>query len=248
MRRRPDAATLLALAALAASGCSAPASGPLVVGHHRLRLVVPAGWEHLDHGRQQVFRRREQVISLTDFGPASPEALAREIAAARDLWRQGRAEDAFARLRDLRGPVLALATDDQREAFWGPWVEIRNRPVPADSFAMKAAFAALIERCRDLRRVSALAMADYAIGRAGDLRQPEVSRRARRGHRGTEWTEVLLWDRVTHIQRVRLAITEAGGDLLVLRSERGAITLTAPAFEALLESIELAPPPAPAGR
>ena len=56
-----------------------------MVGHHRLRVVVPKGWEHLDHGQQQIFRLNEHVISLTDLGPATPEGMMREVAAARDL-------------------------------------------------------------------------------------------------------------------------------------------------------------------
>ena len=251
MGRRPDIAlaALVALVALAISSCSSPPhSRALVVGHHRLRLVAPKGWEHLDHGRQQIFRWNEHVISLTDLGPASPEGMTREIVAARDLYRQGRTEAAFARVGEMGGPALRMMTNDQRREFWQPWTDIRYREPAADSFEVKTAFEALIERCRVLPGVPVADMAGYVIARTVDMREPEISRRTRQGHRGTEWTEVNLWDRLTHLQQIRLAITVSGGYLLVLRIERGTIELAGPAYEGMLESIELEPPPPrPAG-
>ena len=66
---------LLVGALLSAGGCSRSAEKELVVGPHHLRLVAPSGWEHLDHGRVQIFRHGEVRISLADLAPAAREGL-----------------------------------------------------------------------------------------------------------------------------------------------------------------------------
>ena len=73
-----DAARLARVALLAgalalAAGCGhkTPESKTFLVGRHRVRLADPPGWEHLDHGREQLFRNRESELelSLADLGP-----------------------------------------------------------------------------------------------------------------------------------------------------------------------------------
>ena len=72
MSRRADAAAgfALALLLLGAPGCAKPKPARLgaLVGRHQVRLALPRGWEHLDHGRQQLFRSGEWQLSLTDRG------------------------------------------------------------------------------------------------------------------------------------------------------------------------------------
>ncbi len=82
--RRADRILPLLLAALATGGaCARPA--PVVermeIGRHRVRLVTPRGWEHLDHGRAQLFRNGEWELRLEDLGPATTthEDLAGEL-------------------------------------------------------------------------------------------------------------------------------------------------------------------------
>ncbi len=77
----PSRAELAAIAFIAATslsafGCALGTSQAIQVGAHRVRLLTPAGWEHLDHGRWQIFRRGEMQITLADFGPAVLDSLA----------------------------------------------------------------------------------------------------------------------------------------------------------------------------
>lgn len=86
MSRPTEVRAALALVVLATvPGCARPPEpAPVEVGVHDVRFVVPAGWEHMDHGRQQIFRDGESQISLVDMGPdstsgvpADPDSLAR---------------------------------------------------------------------------------------------------------------------------------------------------------------------------
>ncbi|HEU4725223.1 MAG TPA: hypothetical protein VFU59_07985 [Candidatus Eisenbacteria bacterium] len=69
------AATAAAIAILALGGCARSPERTLEVGPFRLRVVVPAGWEHLDHGRAQIFRQGETRLSLAAIGPEALEGL-----------------------------------------------------------------------------------------------------------------------------------------------------------------------------
>ena len=73
MHRRTPAIVCLAASLLALGACSRSPEKDLQVGHFHLRLVPPDGWEHLDHGREQIFREGETRISLAEFAPASSE-------------------------------------------------------------------------------------------------------------------------------------------------------------------------------
>ncbi|MEQ1832634.1 MAG: hypothetical protein ABL977_06220 [Candidatus Eisenbacteria bacterium] len=48
----------------ALGSCGPPRA--IAAGDLHVRLRVPPGWEHLDHGRQQLFRLGERQISLTE--------------------------------------------------------------------------------------------------------------------------------------------------------------------------------------
>jgi hypothetical protein len=75
--------TLLATALLLASACASDdgtyaGSGiarEVDVGGYTVALAVPGGWEHLDYGREHLFRRDLQRISLeqVDTGETLPE-------------------------------------------------------------------------------------------------------------------------------------------------------------------------------
>src|SRR5262245_7572594 len=73
MRRISPAALLL----LAVLGSSCARRGQVSevadVGRHRVRFTTPLGWEHLDHGRAQLFRNGEVELRLEDIDlPRSP--------------------------------------------------------------------------------------------------------------------------------------------------------------------------------
>src|SRR5437899_5186080 len=146
MSRSADASrAALALLSIATFGCSpAPATLSLRVGHHAVRCVPPAGWERLDHGRKQVFRRNEMVIFLADLGPASHAGLELELRAARRIAESGRIKDAFERVRELEGPPLFLASREQKAEFWRVWNGVVLFGDQAGEAAIESGFDSLL--------------------------------------------------------------------------------------------------------
>ena len=248
MPRRADAAlgALLALAVATGAGCGAPLAPrqTAMVGRNPVRFATPAGWEHLDHGREQLFRRGEAQVSLADHGPVSREAVARELRAAERLWLDGRRADAFRRVLDLRTPVSQFSSEAQAKDFWRPWLAATSRPGDPDSLAVGAAFATLVAGADSLARPSAEQLRQYAFSLACDPRRSEVERFASRVLHGAEWTDVHAWDRTSHLNRSRFAFTVNDGYLLVLKFDHGVFERVEPAFEALLGSLEVGPRPA----
>ncbi len=230
--------------ALSAGCVSTPAQPQAIrVGHHRVRLVPPPGWEHLDHGREQLFRNREAELSLSlaDLGPSSRAGLVRELEAARRLWLEGRRKDAFARMRELHGPPLAFAPSEVRAKFWGPWNEVVYFGDHADSAAVGHGFDALIEGTATLAPDSLEMMAAYAIMTTEDVPGREIARQERRILHGATWVVVDTWSRVSHLDRRRLACLDDAGYLLALRMEHGSVDRAGLVFEALLGSIDAEP-------
>ena len=234
--------TVLVAALLAWSpGCATDPSKPTIVrvGHHRVRLTGPAGWEHLDHGREQLFRERqsELEISLADLGPASRRGLVLEIEAARAMWLAGRRKDAFERVRELHGPTLAFAPDDSRARFWSRWNEVADLGNRADSATVGHGFQALVDGTRGLAPDSLELMAAYALETTEAQQDREIARQERRTVNGATWDVIDTWGRVAHGDRRRIACLDDGGYLLVLRTKRGPVERTGLVFEGLLQSI-----------
>ena len=243
---RPGDATLglaLILVMVVGPGCSAGRTKPQTVeeGHHRVTFVLPEGWEHLDHGRQQLFRNGEAQISLVDLGPGTREGMVRELRAADSLWRAGRRKDAFQRVRQLRSPALRFAPSRLRADFWKPWTDVTYVPDRADSSAIGTAFEGLIAGTGMFPEVSPESMIEYVLTfTSGDQRR-EIGHRDRRTINGSRWAVVETWDRVSHLYRSRVAFTENDGYLLVLAFDHGVFEQAAPGFEALLTSLEVRP-------
>jgi hypothetical protein len=97
-----------------------PAATEIRVGEHRVIVSVPDGWERVDYGAKQEFRRGETRIALVDGGALPPGTGAANL---EDEWLVQRAlrlfdhdarrwEIAF-RTRIVSGDVEALVVDTQ---------------------------------------------------------------------------------------------------------------------------------------
>ena len=244
---RSAAASLALVACLAAAaGCARPATRAAFaeIGHHRVRWTTPKGWEALDHGKQRLFRFAEAQISLVDMGPATAEAMIAELKAAERLWRDGRREDAFSRVRSLRSPVLRFATSDQRLDFWRPWHNVTYVPSRAQDYEIGPAFEALIAGATDLPPVSPALMLEYVLTALENRGRRVVARREPRLVHDSRWVVVEMWDPTTHLNRSRLAFLVNDGCLLVLAMDRGVYEQAGPAFDELLASLEVERPKA----
>ena len=240
--RRTERAAALALAL--ACGCAAPHAGRMQeadAGPHHVRFVLPAGWEHLDHGRVQLLRSGEAQLSLADLGPAGAEAMARELERARGLWLAGRRLDAFERVRELRSPALRYASSEARAAYWRPWDDVAHAPAPSDSAAIGRALDTLVLGARALPAPTPDLLYQYVADLALDARGLEIAAREQRSLNGRAWAVYTLWDRVSHGRRTRLAFSEADGDLLALTMDRGLGEELEPAFDSVLASLEVGP-------
>lgn len=243
MPRSNRVGRVIAVTALSiAAGCAAPAPERTQVGHHEVWLSVPRGWEHLDHGRQQLFRRGEEQLSLTDLGPATRAGLKNEIQAAESLWLAGRQRDAFERVRELRSPMMRDALSRERADFWRPWTDATYDPQRADSAAIGTAFAALIEGTKIFPEPTPDRLLQYVFDLTGATPNREIASRAVRTIHGSAWTEIETWSPVSHLGRSRVAFALHDGALLALAEDRGRDESVAAAFEQLLRSIQFAPP------
>src|SRR5215471_11661688 len=235
----PRNSVVCAVALAIVCGCAAPRAGRVQetdVGHHHVRFALPAHWEHLDHGRAQLFRSGEAQLTLADLGPVSADAMVRELERARGLWLSGRRRDAFEQVRELRSPSLRYASSDQRAAFWRPWTDVTYAPAAADSAEIGPAFDALIRGTRALPSPTPDLLYQYVADLALDARGLEIAARERRTVNGRDWAVYELWNQVSHGWRVRVAFTVDEGDLLALTTDRGLDEQVAPAFASLLAS------------
>ena len=232
-------AVAVVLAVLLGCAPGTPKPTAVLVGHHRVELTPPAGWEHLDHGREQLFRERdaELEISLADLGPASRRGLALEIEAARSMWLSGHRKDAFERVRHLHGPTLAFAPDEARARFWSQWNEMTYLGERADSAAVARGFQSLLDGSRDLAPDSLELLATYVLQTTEDQPGREIAREERRTIHGATWIVVDTWSAVSHMDRRRIACLDDGGYLLALRTKRGTVERAGLVFEGLLQSI-----------
>lgn len=244
MRHRCEIGAAIATAALLAQapGCaSSPQPREVEVGHHRLRLLPPETSEHLDHGRQQLFRNGEVSLVLEDLGPITPEGLESELRRARQLWLDGRRRDAFARVSELHGPPIQLLPSDRRAHFWKPWTDATYVPEAVDSLSIGEAFDALIAGARELPEPTVEQVTEYVVSRLHGAERREIATVKPRLIHDRDWVVIETWDRVSHLSRSRMAWIEDRGYLLVLGTDRGLIEQNGSAFERLLESIEVLP-------
>jgi hypothetical protein len=234
-------AAVAGLAIVAQMGCSRATPTDVTIGHHRVRLVVPAGWEHLDHGREQIFRRAEMQMSIEDLGPADPKGMERELLAALQWFREGRTKDAFERVRHLRGPSLRSAASERRAKYWAPWYEVTRLSEPIDTFAVARAFGAMIENTRALDDVTPEDLVGYVLSSGDDRQRRTIGNETRRTLGNVRWIEAETWDTVTHLLPRRIACANNRGFLLVVSLDRDGLGAAPPAFEALLGSIRILP-------
>ena len=86
------------------TGCGdQPQPTPLQVGTHRISVVLPEGWEHLDYGDEHQLRREFARISLVDMGRSGGDIEVGADRALRNLREDERREEATREYRRIDG-------------------------------------------------------------------------------------------------------------------------------------------------
>ena len=233
------------LALLLAAGCAGVPESPALplaevrAGVHLVRLHVPTGWQHADHGREQRFERGIAQISMTDLGPVSGAAFRREVNHARSLFRRGQVEDS--RLHMQRLDMRRAVADDYRwEKLEQPWRrlcaigqgrEVSYHEAQWDYEQLLAQLTMLPDP--DLARLAHAVLAELEDARRGVAETEELDLDGRRALR------VDTWDRLSHDFRKRHLFVLNEGNLLVFRMELGGFEELQPAFDGLVASLQM---------
>jgi hypothetical protein len=168
--------------------------------------MVPAGWQALDQGRQLVFRNGESTLIFNDLGAVRPEGFRDTAAAAQELWRSGRDDEARTRLRELeQRTVLPVPSAPRGTAY---------ADVALD-------FDRLFAAIEEMKPAPIDKIVDDALPRLGhdQFRREVKSRQATRVD-GREAMEVETWMTLTHSDPRCLLLIVNEGRALAVRCDR----------------------------
>jgi hypothetical protein len=211
---------------------------PLTVGVHDVELLVPHGWQHYDHGREQRFENGFPQITLTDMGPATPEAFVREIAYARELYRRGQIEDARARLLRLR-LRRAFPSEQRWKEIEERWNVVWGKGGFLDLRLVEQAYTTVLARVTALPDPDLPAIARVTLEEIGHDERRDVAEQEPLVIGGRDALRVDTWDRLNHDLRKRHVFILNQGSVLVARMELGRFAEMEAAFDALVASLEL---------
>jgi len=238
--RTGSGATVLLAAVVVTGACTPdpplPTATEVDVGVHRLAFRVPEGWRHIDRGREQSFRRDIQLISITDMGPIGASGHTRAIEVARELWREGRDDDAHAVLEDLR-PGRAFASGAAWLAFQAPWGLVRGADPASSSAELEEAYTEVLAQVSNLQSLDLETLADAALADLGHDERREVAESRPAVIDGRDGLRVDTWDRLSHDLRRRQLFVVSDDHLLLARTELGRFSEVKGPFEALVGSL-----------
>ena len=206
--------------ALAAACTEAPAR-VFEVGQHRIEVMVPAGWQALDHGRQLVFRNGESTLIFTDIGAVRPDGFRDIAAGARELWRSGRDDEARTLLWQLPLRTELFASREERERVQEPWSAILIAPRGTAYENVAQDFDKLSTVIDATKPAPIDRIAADALQRIGhDQSRREVKSRQETRVDGREAMVIETWMTLTHSDRRCLLVVVNAGRALALRCDR----------------------------
>jgi hypothetical protein len=228
-----------------------PATREVDVGVHRVRFVVPVGWLHVDHGREQRLQRGSAQVVLADLGPVTPRGFADRLVEARMLFRRGQWEDARTLLvwMDLRSLFPSEARWRSIQEDWKRVTRIRRRDEPGDEPAdavdpdvaqeVESSFSALLFEIEVMPRRDLETLALQALEKLGHDSMRSIAGTEAVAVSGRPAIRIETWDRLSHRTRRSHLFVENEGHLLGLRMAFGSDVELESAFEALAESLTL---------
>jgi hypothetical protein len=212
------------------------------VGEHRLMLAVPEGWEFAARGAARVLSLDGWSIVMRDVGVVDEKSVEKGALAARELWREGRYEDATARLEEV-DLERAVATDDQRKRLAEIWPQVAGGNAEAKPKDVEKAYDRLLRLIDDLPEVDLAELLDGMLWDLGEGRDRGVASQTYREVNGRRVLVVDTWTRLGHAAPQRFAFLQEDGRGLVVFTEKGDPVEMEEGFDTLLESIRFAPGP-----
>lgn len=217
---------------------------------HRATFVVPSGWLHIDHGREQIFEKETARISIADLGPATPGGFRETLEEARDLFRDNQWEDARS-LLIASNPRSFFPKTEQWNAMKDPWrivTNIRRRKgenVLGDvsmevSWEVENGFHDLLVAVGTMESPSLETLSLHALEELGYDSLRGIASQEATAISGRSARLIDTWDRLSHTGRRRFLFISSDGRLLCMHTKAGFFEVTEPAFESLRESLSLA--------
>ncbi|HEU4887101.1 MAG TPA: hypothetical protein VFV49_04380 [Thermoanaerobaculia bacterium] len=220
MNRGTPLAVLLCLMLASACAEEPPAARTFQVGHHRVDITPPAGWQVLDHGRQIVFRNEDAEMILSDLGAVRPEGFRDEVAKAKELWRGSRDDEARTRLWELPFRDELFVSRAQMERVRDPWSNLLSASRGTDYGNVAADFDRLFAAVDATQPAPLNRIVDDALPRLGHDQRREVKSREATEVAGREVMVVETWMTLTHADPRCLLVAVNAGRVLALRCDR----------------------------
>ena len=222
-----------------ACGCAAPPRQEFEVGVHRLSMVTPAGWQHVDQGRRHLIRRGDARLVIEDLGPRTREGIRDEIQKARERWRAGSDGEGRTVMRGIEVAPRLFESADQRQAFWSIWHAVAGS---RDFDSADLHFDRLLTAIDGMRELSLDEIVDDALQELGEDQRRSRASLEPRSLDGRNGAFVVTWNRLSHADPRTFAIFVNRGRVLALRVEDRFSRPDESVLEDVLESLGIVEP------
>ena len=243
-----DRGTGAILCLLLVAACAPVQEEPVPIriqpGVHDIALLVPEGWQHLDHGQEHRFHKNQSQISVADIGPVTREGYLREIKHALGLFRRQQAEDAKAHMEmlPLRSHLLSEREWDEISGAWYVAVDggLKRNTTPDD---VEVAYDTLLQQVAARKTRTFAELVEHVLVMVFSAPHREVAEQTPILIDGRQGMRLQTWDRLSHDHRQSYLFVLNEDNMLVLRMELGDFAAMLPAFESVLDSLEIHPRP-----
>lgn len=230
---------VLPLLTIVALACGGGAPDPVVatIGVHNVSFVVPEGWQHYDHGREQRLETGDGDIILTDLGPVTAQGYEMVVVDARDRYRRGHREDAKQALETIEQSKWIDDTDTK---------EMLSREIAAilQDRQVEQAFTALGVQLERLPQPDLSSLANRALLDLNHGPRRDIEREEKPLVDGRDARRIVTWQRMTHDHRRWHVFVVNNGSLLVIRTSVGLEEILGPAFATVVGSLTFLEPEA----
>lgn len=230
---------LVALALLALAGGCSERPETLMVGVHPLSVIVPAGWEHLDHGREQLLRNGQAQIAIIDLGLVTVSGYISVVEQSMALAERGDVQGAHERLSGLVMPRAKGGTFAEQEEFRMLWRYMISAHDDRTWGELEGAYFDVLDALDEFPELEVQDLTQRALVRLDHDSRRDIAAKSGRSIHGVDVRVVDTWDRLSHQHRKRFAFFIHRDHLFAIWTQRGAFRQTQQAFEVVLRSMRM---------